>query len=371
MSAAGALLIHAVLLLSTDGIQGGEDLRPHLRLMQLMSQAPGLRSVYAPAYHAFGALALPWLGLAATPKVFAWIAAAALIGGFRFFQRSAGLPDAASAVFAWSPYLFSLTWCAPKVEAAGYALAFSGLGWLLRRRPAALALTLVATFWMHTAAALFLGLAGGVLALARRDGRALLGLAAGTLGSLPLPGAHLAAGCSVSEALLFSQGDYLRHAPAAIDAARLGRVAVLAGPIALGAALAGAPLLWRRNRAVSALCLSVVALYLNELWLAPFGARTTLDLMRGLTLLCFAAAIAAGTALAARPRIAPALLAACAAWGLCAALWSVPNSCHVRAFTPAEISATAIDRCSFRWRNTIARGRRPNSPLPGAAIPSL
>jgi hypothetical protein len=83
------------------------------------------------------------------------------------------------------------------------------------------------------------------------------------------------------------------------------------------------------------------ALYLNELWLAPFGAGTTLNLLRGLTLLAFGTAICGGVALADRRRIAPFALAA----------WVVPKSCHVQSMSVREVQHTAVDRCSFRWRD--------------------
>jgi hypothetical protein len=350
-SAAGALALHAALLLGEGGIHGGADLRPHLRLIQLMSEAPALRSVYAPAYHALGGILAPWIGLGVYTKLFAFAAAAALIAGFRSFQRAARLPDLAAALFAWSPYAFALTWCAPKVEAAGYALAFAALGLLLGRRYAALALALTGTFLVHTAAALFLGLSGGVLALARRDLRALLALAAGSAGAAPLFAAQLAAGCSFAQAFLFSHGDYLRHANAFTGLAMWDRVVVLASPIAVGAAALGARSLWRRDRPLATLCIVVVALYLNQLWLAPFGIGTTLNLLRGLTLFAFATAICGGVALSDRPRVAPFALAACALWSAVAAFWVVPRSCYVRSFTVAEVSHTAVDRCTFRWRN--------------------
>jgi hypothetical protein len=350
-SAAGALTLHAALLLAADDIQGGADLRPHLRLIQLMGEAPALRTVYAPAYHALGGILAAWIGLGAYTKLFAFAAAVALIAGFRSFQRAAGLPDFAAALFAWSPYLFALTWCIPKVEAAGYALAFAALGLLLERRYAALALALTATFLVHTAAALFLGLGGGVLALARRDYRALLALAAGSAGALPLFAAHVAAGCSLAQAFLFSTGDYLRTASGSSSLAMWDRIAVLAGPITVVAAAMGAPAIWRRNRPLAVLSAAVVALYLNELWLAPFSAGTTLNLLRGLTPLAFGTALCGGVALADRPRLAPFALAACALWSAVATAWVVPNSCFVKSFTVAEVSHTTVDRCTFRWRN--------------------
>jgi len=209
--------------------------------MQLMAEEPGLRSVYAPAFHALGALlgsglAGSELGLDGAVKLLAFASAALLIAGFRSFQRAAGLPEAAAALFAWAPYSFALSWCLPKVEAAGYGLAFAGLGLLLRRRSRAVVLALAATFLVHTAAALFFGLCGGVLALAKRDREGLLALAVGCLLASPLFVAHLAAGCTAAQALLFSPGDYLRSAAGWSGLAVWDRVLVLSGPIAVACA---------------------------------------------------------------------------------------------------------------------------------------
>ena len=76
-SAAAALGLHAWLLFGGDGLRGGADIQPHLRLVQLMGEAPGLRSIYPPAYHALGALVSPWLGLAVFPKLAGLLGAAA------------------------------------------------------------------------------------------------------------------------------------------------------------------------------------------------------------------------------------------------------------------------------------------------------
>ncbi len=326
LSAAGALALHATLPFATEGIHGGADLRPHLRLLQQMAEDPALRTVYAPAYHALGSIFEPWFGLAGVTKLFAFAAAAALIAGFRSFQRAADLPDLASALFAWSPYAFALTWCIPKVEAAGYALAFAGLGWLLGKRYLAAAAALSATFFVHTAAGLVFGLCGGVIALARRDGRAIIALAAGSLGAAPLFASHLVAGCSLSEAFLLSSGDYLRPPAAAPSNSRLAHVAILAGPIGLLAGAIGTSALWRVNRPVALMSATVFVLYWNELWLAPFDMGSTLNLLRGLALLAFAVAIPAGFALDARRRLAPWILASCALWAGASSLWIVPNS---------------------------------------------
>jgi hypothetical protein len=367
-SAAGALGIHALLLFGGEGLRGGADLQPHLRLIQLMGDAPALRTVYPPVYHVAGALLAPWVGLALFPKLFALASAGALIAGFRVFQRSTGLPDAASAIFAWAPYTFALSWCLPKVEAAGYALALTALGQLARRRHLALALLVLATFTVHTAAALFLGLCGGVMALARRDRRALAALAGGALAASPLFAAHLAAGCSLAQAFLFSQGDYLRTADRVGTLAQWKTLLALAGPVALAAALVGAPTLWRERRAVALTGGAVVALYLNELWLAPFGARSTLDLLRGLTILAVPVSAAAGVAVARRPRWAAGVIVACALWAGVTAARVVPNSCYTKRIDLAAIEALRVDRCAFRWR-APRRAAGGAGPGRGAAVP--
>jgi hypothetical protein len=353
-AAAGALALHGALLLSRDGIVGGADLRPHLNLIEQLSVEPALRSVYAPAYHVVGALLAPLIGLAAFTKLFAFGAAAALIAGFRRFQLAAGLPDACSALFAFAPYTFALTWCIPKVEAAGYAVALLGLSYVFEKRRLAAALALCATFMVHTAAGLVFGLCGGVLALARRDARALAALAGGTAMALPLFAAHLAAGCSLGESFLFSQGDYLRASAGSGDLARWSRISVLAGPIPVVAAVAGAAALWRGFRPLAVVCGLLVVLYLNELWLRPFGTGSTLDLIRGLSLLAIATAIAGGVALDAHPRIVAPVILASAVFALASSLLVVPDSCYTRTFSIEEIRYTTVERCRFRWRSADA-----------------
>jgi hypothetical protein len=349
-SAAAALGAHALLLLSTDGVYGGGDLKPHLRLIQLMAGEPGLRTVYAPAYHVLGALTQPFLSLSAYAECFAWCSAAALIFGFRAFQRAAGLPDVAAALFAWSPYHFALTTCLPKVEAAGYALTLVGLALLLRKRHVAVALCLAATFCVHTAAALLLGLVGGVLALVERDRNGILALAAGTGLALPLPLAHLAADCTLPQALLFSQHDYLRAAPNLDNLLAWDRILSLANPIALVAAGFGARAFLAQSRTAAIVCGLLAILYLNELWLAPFGIRTTLDLLRGLTVLSIPLAAAAGIAVARDPRIAIGAVVASAAVVLGTTLYVVPDSCVSKPIDTDEIHTLSVDRCQFRWR---------------------
>jgi hypothetical protein len=363
-SAGAALTLHATLLLTTRGVHGGADLTPHLRLIQHMAEDPAIRSVYPPAYHAIGALLLPLSGLAGYPEWFAFASAACLIFAFRGFQRAAGLPDASSALFAVSPYLFALTRCLPKVEVAGYAVALVGLALLMlsRRRVAAdvaLALCVLCAFFVHTAAALFLGLVGGAIALVRRDRNALLALGAGTLLALPLLAVHVSDGCSPAQALLFSRDDYLRAAPRAAGEIPWLRILLLAGPATLIAALVGAPRLLSRRRELLVVCTVILALYLNELWLAPFGARTTLDLLRGLTLLAIPTAICAGLALEGRPRAALALVGIGAATALATSVWLVPHTCVSKPVDVTQVANFEVDRCMFRWRRHAVRGRKP------------
>jgi hypothetical protein len=355
-SAASALALHAALLLGSDGLRGGGDLTPHLRLIQRMADDPALRSVYAPAYHVIGALAAPVTGLGAYPEWFAWLSAAAFIAAFRRFQRAAALPDACSAVFAWAPYHFALSWCLPKIEVAGYAILLLGLACVLTRHRLAVAACVAAAFLFHTAAALLLGLTGGVLALASRDPRSLLALAAGTLVALPLPLAHVAAGCTFAQALLFSQYDYLRAAPSAHNLAQWDRILLLANPIALAAAFAGARALWRRQRPLALVFAAIVVVYLNELWLAPFGMRSTLDALRALTILAIPVAVCAGVAVDARPAAAQALVAASAILALAVTLWVVPAACVSKPIDLAGIAGFEVDRCMFRWRRVAGSG---------------
>jgi hypothetical protein len=366
-SAALALALHAALLWARPGLHGGADLHPHLALIRQMAESPGLRNVYPPLYHALGALLAPLLGLAQYPQLLAWLGAAALIAGFRAFQRAARLPEEASALFAFAPYSFALTWCLPKVETLGYACALGGLAALLTRRHVWVAGALALAFFTHTATALVLGLCGGALALARRDWRGIGALAAGTLLALPLPLAHLRAGCSVAEAFLFSQGDYLRAAPRSGDVAHLAHALLLANPLAIALAGFGAQRLFREHREIAWLCAGVAFLCLNELWLAPFGARTTLDLVRGLTLFAVPVSAAAGMALEARPRAAAAALGASALLALACLRLVVPDTCVSRPIDLHRSEEISVDRCRFRWRE-LRRGPEVGEVLPDRGV---
>ncbi len=160
-----ALLLHALRLFGREGLHGGADLLPHLRLIQLLGDGPALNTTYAPLYHFVGALLVPLVGLELYPKVFAFLCVATLLAGFRAFQTAARLPDECAALFALFPFLFTLSWCLPKVEAGGYGLALFGLASLLRGRWKWVLLILPLTVLTHTASALFLGFLHGVFAL--------------------------------------------------------------------------------------------------------------------------------------------------------------------------------------------------------------
>ncbi len=345
----GPMLLHAVLL-ARPGLLGGADMLPHLRLIQQMGEAPGLHSVYAPAYHVLGAWLAPLVGLLSFPKVFALLSVPALLASFRFFQRSAGLPDSALAVYACTPYFLLFSTCMPKVEAAGYALMLIALGFLLRGWRVALALTLAAAFWVHTASAILIGFSAGVLALARRDVRALAALAAGTALALPLAWMHVLDGCSWGQALMLSRDDYLRASGDSISLQIWREILLLSSPWALAIAAAGAGPLWRTGRALAWMCVAMLALYTSEIWLAPFPMRLSLDLFRGLSLLAIPVAIAGGLALAAHPSWrAPALLVL-ALYLAGSALSVAPNACFVRERTLADLEHLEVDRCTFRWK---------------------
>lgn len=354
LAAALALALHAVLGFGREGIWGGGDLLPHLRLMELTRSEPGLHNTYAPAYHGLGAVLAPLLGLQLYTRLFGLAAAVLSIAGFRAFQRAAGLPDAAAALFALTPYLLSLSWCTPRVEAAGYGLLLLGLAALLRERPRWAALALAATFAVHTASALLFGLAGGVLCLARRDGRGLAALAVGTLLASPLVLAHLAAGCSFAEALLFAPGGYARSLREDLVPPNWPWLLPLLNPVAALAALLGAAALWRRQRAVAILCGVLVLLYLNNLWLAPLGRRTLVTLLRGLSLLAIPVTVSAGIFAARSPRTRLWVIGLSAAWALFASVAVVPRACFVRQIDPAELRGVEVERCSFRWRQSRA-----------------
>jgi hypothetical protein len=349
-----ALTLQAVVLFSSPGLRGGFDLLIHLRLMQLMEAEPALRSVYPPAYHALGALLAQFLGFALFTKLFAMLGSVLLIAGFRVFQRAARLPDEAACLFALWPYLLALVWSIPKVEMVGYAFALLAFAMILRGKRLAVAIALAAAFLFHTAAALFLGLCGGVLCLVRRDVRGLGALGLGSLLASPLLAAHLVAGCSLLQSFLFSQADYLRSQ--SLWSFRVWDVVLLLmNPLAVVAALAGVRQAWIRHREVSIVCAVVLVLYLNELWLAPLGTGTTLNLFRGLTLLAIPVSVFGGIALARRPRWVAWILLLSSLWLASTAFTAVPRAFFSRPIALLELEELQVERCTFRGRGPNVR----------------
>ena len=103
-------------------------------------------------------------------------------------------------------------------------------------------------------------------------------------------------------------------------------------------------------------CGLIVALYLNELWLAPFGVRTTLDALRALTILAIPVAAAAGLAVHGSRARSLGLLAASAALAIATTFTVVPVACVSKPIDVAEIERFDVDRCMFRWRYRRASG---------------
>lgn len=359
--AAFALALQALLLFGSPGLRGGADLLPHLRLVQMMGTDPALQNVYPPAYHALGALLAPFLGLALFTKLFALLGSLLLIGGFRVFQKAAQLPDEAACLFALWPYLLALAWSIPKVETVGYALALLAFAMILRGRPLAVAIALAAAFLFHTAAALFLGLCGGVLSLVRRDLRGLGALGLGSLLASPLLAAHLLAGCSLPQSFLFSEADYLRS-QSLWSLQVWDVVLLLTNPLAVVAVALGVRRAWDRHREVTAVCALIMVLYLNELWLAPLGRGTTLNLLRGLTLLAIPVSAFGGIALARRPRWRAWILSLSALWLVSTAFTAVPRAFFSRPIALAELEDLQVERCSFRWRGPHIQPSRRSPP---------
>ena len=135
----------------------------------------------------------------------------------------------------------------------------------------------------------------------------------------------------------------------------------------LVAAIAGARGVRTRDRGVAVLCGVLVVLYLQELWLAPFGVGTTVNLNRGLSLLAIPVVISAGVWVASRPRLARWVLAAAALWCVGCALTVAREPISWRPVALEEIRDLRMVRCRFGWSAPHAahrKQRRPRAPAP-------
>ena len=134
---------------------------------------------------------------------------------------------------------------------------------------------------------------------------------------------------------------------------------------AVESAIPGAAAVWTRDRALAALCGVLVVLYLQELWLAPFGAGTTVNLNRGLSLLVIPVVVSAGVWLASRPRLAPWVLGLAALWCVGCALTVARQPIFSRPVAIEEIRELRMVRCRFGWNAPHAahrKDRRPRAP---------
>ena len=96
--------------------------------------------------------------------------------------------------------------------------------------------------------------------------------------------------------------------------------------------------------------LVVVLLCTNELWLGLLGVGSTLNLLRGLTILAFPLAAAAGVFVAGlSPRAGAGVVAACALLAVASSAVALPGSCHRVAVDAERLPALELDRCTFRW----------------------
>ena len=360
--AALACCVHAVVLLRSSELIAGGDLPPHLRLMQWNSESLALRNVYAPFYDALGGLLAPRLGLLTYPKLFAFASCVAYVLAFRFFQRSAKLPDATGALLALSPAALTMSWCLPKVEFFGHSIAFVGLACLLRRRYALAALSLAMVFYVHTAVALVFGFVGGVLMLGSRDLRGLAALAVGALGAVPLVAAHMADGCTLPEALLFNRSGYWDSPNTGLLPENWQTIALLANPLLVGVALLGARTSWRHSMPLALMALAFLLIYTNQAWMAPFGVRSVVGFDRGLPLLAVPVAMAAGLFIANDRWLQRAVIGVCALWLVTSASLVMPDACFVRPIGIAELEGLEVERCSFTWRSPA---RRPQGRVLG------
>jgi len=137
---------------------------------------------------------------------------------------------------------------------------------------------------------------------------------------------------------------------------------LLTNPLAVVAAALGVRRAWDRHRTTTAVCAVVMVLYLNELWLAPLGRGTTLNLLRGLTLLAIPVSVWGGIALARYPRWRAWVLSLSVLWLVSTAFTAVPRTFFIRPIALTELEALQVERCTFRWRGPHIQPSRRSPP---------
>lgn len=339
-------------LFGQAALYGGEDLVPHLWLIDNVWN--GASNVYAPAYRWVGALAVPVLGFTLYVKLFALGSGVLSLIGLGRLASVVGSRKWSLWAYVLFPYSYCLVVCVPKVELAALGPMYWGLALAVERKPLRACTLLVLTFYIHTATAIAFGGALVVVSVRRWTGRqcavAMLAVASGIC---PLLAAHLCAGCSVRESLLFARGGY-----------EYGGGAIL-NDLVLSLALASPPLLvlaaisfGRRLPGSSDLSLVLgyfFALYLGGLAVSLAGFEGPFSPVRGLTLLLGPVSILAGSELAsfsARRRLFTAIALV---WLVVAATYFIPGSCWTRPVDPSERQGVRVERCRFIWSSHVVR----------------
>jgi hypothetical protein len=178
--------------------------------------------------------------------------------------------------------------------------------------------------------------------------------------------AHLGAGCSFAQALLFAPGGYARSLVEELLPPQWPWLAPLANPVALLAAVPGARATWQRSRPLGWLAAALLALWATNFWLAPFGIRTLVTPLRGLSVLAIPVALCAGVWGAERARREAVLLGLSAIFAVVSLPLVVPHACYVRRIALAEIEGVHVNRCEFLWRAAPRAAAAPGSS--GAAV---
>jgi hypothetical protein len=128
-----------------------------------------------------------------------------------------------------------------------------------------------------------------------------------------------------------------------------GVVAALAAPLVVALAVPGGRHLWRNQRSLAWACLALLVVGTNAIWLAPFGLRTGVDLIRGLSLVSIAVAIPAGFILTRGVRLRQVVLGLWALWLIGCTVWAMPRACHTRPISLVAVNELEVARCQFAW----------------------